>query len=114
MVAYKLFRIKGDKLYPLFINRQQETETGKWLKSQCLPTKGFAVRQGWHCCFLPIAPHLKQNLANGEKRVWCEIEVKDFTKYSRPESQGGSWILADQIKINHILTNEEVNRICLK
>lgn len=53
-------------------------------------TKGFAVRCGWHCCFQPLAPHLSMVLANGERRVWVECEVEDWTSYDRPESQGGS------------------------
>ena len=113
MKAYKLFRLgkKDGKLYPLFINKKEETKLGIWLKSECYPTNGFAVRQGWHCCFNPIAPHLKENLSSGEKRVWVEIDVEDFTTYSRPESQGGSWILADKIRVNRILTNEELEYI---
>jgi hypothetical protein len=112
MIAYKLLSIKKTgKLYPLFINKKEETKIGKWLKSKCFPTKGFAVRQGWHCCFLPVAPHLKEELANGEQRVWVEIEVKNYTTYSRPESQGGTWILADMIKVNRVLTRQEVEKI---
>lgn len=110
-VAYKLFRIKNGKLYPLFINRNQEITFSKWLQSECHPTKGFAVRQGWHCCFLPIAPHLKENLANGEKRVWVKCVVKDYETYNRPESQGGTWILADKIKVIKILSKAEVENI---
>lgn len=107
-VAYKLFRLKNGRLYPLFINRSQETEIGKWLKSECIPTKGFCVRQGWHSCILPVAPHLKEVLSSGEKRVWVECIVRDYVEYQRPESQGGTWILADLIKINRILSNKEV------
>ena len=109
--AYKLFRIKEGKLYPLFINRNKETVLGQWLEAECIPTKGFAVRKGWHCCFSPIAPHLKTELKNGEKRVWVECEVKDFETYSRPESQGGEWILANSLKVNRILSSEEVEVI---
>jgi hypothetical protein len=108
MKAYKLLRIVNGKLYPLFINRKEETVMDKWLQSECYPTKGFAVRKGWHCCFKPYAPHLKTELKSGEKRVWVELEVGEYQKYNRPESQGGSWILADKIKINKILTKEEV------
>lgn len=113
MIAYKLFRLgkKDGKLYPLFINKKEETKMGVWLKSECYPTNGFAVRQGWHCCFNPIAPHLKEDLATGEKRVWVEIEVKNYTTYNRPESQGGSWLLADEIIVNRILDKKEVEEI---
>ena len=102
MIAYKLFRIKNGKLYPLFINRNQEIEIGPWLQAECYPTKGFAVRKGWHCCFKPIAPHLKLVLASGQKRVWVKCEVEDYSTYDRPESQGGQWILADRMKVIEI------------
>ena len=110
MKAYKLLRIlKTDgKLHPLFINKSVPTPIGVWMDAECHPTKGFAVRCGWHCCFIPLAPHLKTELSNGEKRVWVECEVEDWESYDRPESQGGAWILAQRMKINRILTMEEI------
>ena len=104
MKAYKLLRMKKDgKLYPLFINKTVPTPIGAWMPAECHPTKGFAVRQGWHCCFKPVAPHLKTQLANGERRVLVECEVEDVTTYNRPESQGGAWILAQRMKITKIM-----------
>lgn len=109
MKAYKLLRLAKDgTLHPLFINRKQETKIGEWMKAECHPTKGFAVRQGWHCCFKPIAPHLKTKLKSGEVRVWCEVEVEDWESYDRPESQGGSWILAQRMRVVRRLENESV------
>jgi hypothetical protein len=110
MIAYKLVKIKDDKLYSLFINRKEQLQIGKWLKAECFTTKGFAKRVGWHCCLKPIAPHLKQNLANGEKRIWVECEIKDYTTYNRPESQGGVWLLAEYIKINRCLIETRNHR----
>lgn len=72
------------------------------MDAKCYPTKGFAVRKGFHCCFEKNAPHLKEKLANGEVRVWIECEVEQFTTYDRPESQGGKWILADRMKVLRI------------
>lgn len=104
MKAYKLLRVKKDgKLYPLFINKTVATPIGEWMEAECHPTKGFAVRKGWHCCFQPIAPHLKTQLSNGEQRVWVECEVEDWESYDRPESQGGSWILAQRMKIVKVI-----------
>ena len=103
MKAYKLLRIKNNKLYPLFINRNVETPIGQWLQAECHPTKGFAIRQGFHCCFQMLAPHLKKILSNGEQRVWCEVEVEDWESYERPESQGGAWILAQRMKIVNVI-----------
>ena len=110
--AYKLVRVASDGLlHPLFINRQVPTPIGVWLDAELHPTKGFAVRKGWHCCFKPYAPHLKRHLSNGEDRVWVECEVEDWQSYNRPESQGGAWILAQRLKINRIIDDDEVERI---
>lgn len=95
----------------MFINKTIETPIGKWLKAECIPTKGFAVRKGFHCCFTPNAPHLKMQLSFGEQRIWVECEVEDWERYDRPESQGGAWILAQKMKITRVLTLEEVNQI---
>lgn len=104
MKAYKLLRIKKDgKLYPLFIDKNTPTPIGEWMQAECHPTKGFAVRQGWHCCFEMNAPHLKKELKSGEKRVWVECEVEDWESYDRPESQGGAWILAQRMKIVRVI-----------
>lgn len=111
MIVYKLFRLKNDKLYPLFINRNVETKMNVLLEAGCYPTKNFATRKGWHCCFKPVAPHLKTELASGEKRVWVECTALDCTTYNRPESQGGAWVLAQLLKVNKILTSVEVDHI---
>lgn len=107
MKAYKLVRkMKDGSLAPLFINKKFRLKFGEWMQSENHPTKGFAVRQGWHCCFKPVAPHLSE-----KDRVWIEVEVEDYESYSRPESQGGSWILADKMKVIRELSYEEVESI---
>ena len=112
MKAYKLLRTKKDgKLYPLFINKTVETPIGEWMEAEFHPTVGFQPRCGWHCTVLPNAPHLKMELASGEKRVWCEVEVKDYEFYERPLVQGGTWLLAQKMKIIRTLTKEEVEEI---
>jgi hypothetical protein len=95
MIAYKLCRLKknGD-ITSLFINKTNVLPFNEWLKAECYPTKGFAVRPFWHCTANPIAPHL--SLKN---RVWVEVEVENFTEIQRPESQGGKWFLAENIKL---------------
>ena len=111
-VAYKLMRqLKDGTVHPLFINKKEETRFGVVLPAECYPTKGFAVRQGWHCCFTPYAPHLKQDLSNGEHRVWVEVLVRNYDTYDRPESQGGAWILAQEMIAERIISNEEVQMI---
>lgn len=94
--AFKLFRVRKDgTIGPLFINAQARLPVGAWLPAETQHRrKGFAYRPGWHATFKPEAPHL------GTKgRAWFEVEVEDFETYARPESQGGSWILAKRMRI---------------
>lgn len=109
MKAYKLVRVlKDGNYYSLFINKKVPFVFDEWKEAEFHPTKGFAPRYGWHCCFTPYAPHLAMELSNGEERVWMEVEVKDYEVYDRPESQGGAWVLAKWMKPVRILDNEEV------
>jgi len=95
MIAYKLFRKrKNGTLGPLFINRRQIIEPNKWLCAESHRTKGYAFRPGWHCCSIPVAPHLKM-----EGRVWCLVEIEEFECIVRPKSQGRMWYLAQRLKL---------------
>lgn len=99
MRAYKLMRIrKNGTLGSLFINRKAVIPMGEWLQAEEYPTKGYAFRPGWHCTLKPHAPHLSE-----KDRVWVEVEIKDFQSYSRPESQGGEWLLANKMKVTKIM-----------
>jgi len=95
MIAYKLFRKRKDNTYgPLFINRKQKVELMVWYNAEEHPTKGFAVRPGWHCCAEPHAPHLSK-----KDRVWCKVMITQYTEHQRPESQGGLWYTANKMKV---------------
>jgi hypothetical protein len=105
--GYKLFRLRKDgTLGPLFINRKQVIPLGVTLEAQCLPTKGFAVRQGWHATLTKSAPHLSEKLASGEQRVWCKVLLEDCTYYDRPESQGGKWVLAKRLTVLEVVNDK--------
>jgi hypothetical protein len=75
--------------------RKVESQLVSGNKLNITQLKGLLV----DCTLEPNAPHLKENLKNGQKRVWVEVELKDIEYYDRPESQGGTWILAQQMKI---------------
>jgi hypothetical protein len=93
-IVYKLVKKRKDgSIGPLFINARQRIPIGEWLPAEAHERKGFAFRPGWHCTFTPEAPHLSE-----KGRVWMKCEVKDYVTYPRPESQGGSWVLANQIR----------------
>ncbi len=95
MIAYKLFRVRRDgTLGPLFINRSQRILPGIQYTAESHPTKGFAVRPGWHCCAKPEAPHLSTR-----GRVWCMVDIGDFTEHHRPEAQGGLWFTANRMTV---------------
>lgn len=100
IIAYKLFRVRKDgTIGPLFINRKLVVESGKWMDAENHPTRGFAIRPGWHCTLKPEAPHLSMDLKSGEVRKWYKVEVEGTEKFQRPESQGGTWILAKRLRV---------------
>lgn len=107
MKAYKLVtKRKNGSLDTLFIQKRAILPIGKWLKAEFHPTKGYAPRFGWHCTFYPYAPHLKE-----KNRIWVKCEIKNYRIYNRPESQGGLWILADDMKITKELCYDEVRKL---
>lgn len=99
MKAYKLLKLrKNGTLGSLFINAKAILPLGIWLDAKPYPTKGFALRPGWHCCSKTEAPHLSK-----KGRVWAEVEIEDYNEHIRPASQGGLWYTANKIKIERIL-----------
>jgi hypothetical protein len=105
--TYKLFRLRKDgTLGPLFIGRRQKIRPGEWLKAEDIPTKGYAHRPGWHSGLTPSAPHLTE-----KGRVWCECDAKGCYSFARPKHQGGMWIISNWIRVNKILTPDEVKQI---
>lgn len=104
VIGYKLFRRRKDgTLGPLFINKRQVVPVGEWLAAEAHPTKGFAFRPGWHATLAPVAPHLKQGEGAGKDRVWARVEMDGTTIYNRPESQGGTWVLAQRLRVLEII-----------
>lgn len=86
--------MKDGSIKSLFINKKQRLPIGEWLDAEEIPTKGFAVRKGWHCTANPIAPHLSE-----KNRVWKKVEIDGYTEFQRPNSQGGLWYLASRMRI---------------
>jgi hypothetical protein len=86
--------MKDSSIAPLFINKKMRMPFGQWMEAEFHPTKGYAPRKGWHCTLEPHAPHLSM-----KDRYWVKVEVEDYELYQRPESQGGTWVLAQRMKI---------------
>ena len=93
--AYKLFRVrKNGSIGSLFIDRRTYLPLGVWMQAQSWPTKGFALRPGWHATEVPHAPHLSL-----KGRIWCEVDIEDYEVVIRPAMQGGIWYLAERMMI---------------
>jgi hypothetical protein len=103
VIGFKMFRQRPDgTLGPLFINRRQAIEINEFLPAEDHKTKGYAHRPGWHATLKPEAPHLKLDAKSG-KRVWARVALRDITRYDRPESQGGTWLLAKELMVLEVL-----------
>jgi hypothetical protein len=99
MIAYKLFKLrKNGTIGPLFINRKQVVPIGVWLEAESFPTKGYALRPGWHTTATPEAPHLSM-----KGRVWAEVEIEGYYRFDRPKYQGGYWLIAERMKVVRLL-----------
>lgn len=163
--AYKLFKMKGGKLYPLYVNANQPIPMKKWVEAEIGPMDakgkvksklgGLAFRPGWHSGDMPMATHIGGKYGKVEKnkpnyrpddQVWAEIEVpadvnwqaeanrratktKDgrilarsaqiddqvpkggYYKYKTNPNMTGEWIISGAMKINRILSDEEVIKI---
>lgn len=147
MITYKLFREKDGKLYPLYVNADNSTPVGEWIKSKPgkmvdethVKAKGcggkLRLRSGWHSTNIPFTDWIGEKQSDGtlaqrKDCVWCECEVKgneiesktrngydiipnDSYYFFRTNSkQIDPWVISDWLKVNRILSNEEVAEIC--
>lgn len=93
MKTYKLFRVKGTKLYPLYVNAKESVTFHKWIKSKPgelvdethVKASGcggkLALRSGFHSTTIPFTDWIGErqddgSLAQRKDCVWCECEVK--------------------------------------
>lgn len=107
MIAFKLVRCRKDgTLGPLFCNAKLRMPIGEWMDAEVHPTKGLAVRPGWHAVPWPHAPHLSQTA-----RVWVQVELEDWTDHYRPAAQGGLWHTAQRMRVTRVLTSAEVDAL---
>ena len=145
MITYKLLRIKGGKLYPLFVETGRELPMGQWLEARVgeladanhviSPVLGLLRRRpGWHSTAVPLADWIGKKTPEGtlvqrRNTVWAECEVdgqeqivternglRDIPDgwyyYKTKPCQPFPWIISNRIKINRILSHEEVCAIC--
>lgn len=160
--AYKLFRTKNGKLYPLYVLSNKETLMGEWLPAEngVIANDGkhvksklgeLAYRPGWHLADIPYASHIGKkgpdgNLYQALDTVWCECEYSadidyqpeanerglnpktrkinaklaqlnhipenGFYRYKTNPNMTGNWIIAGAVKVNRVISNDEVAEIC--
>lgn len=93
MITYKLFRVKNDKLFPLYVEASREMEIGKWLDAGIgekvddthVKASGcggkLSLRPGFHSTGIPFTDWIGEkqddgSLAQRKNTVWCECEVE--------------------------------------
>lgn len=121
-IGYKLFEMDASgKLYPLFIDKKEEIEIGKWIHAKNVPTKGFAQRPGWHIgSNVPDAPwlrgfdgselgHYRSRFSKG-KRVWCEVEYNMTNNYNEEVMKLKKKCFTDKIPENGFYLFNEAGR----
>lgn len=161
-IAYKLFRLKNGRLYPLYVRTNVPVPIGVWLEAregERLPNgkvkaklgQGLKFRPGWHLSDVPTATHIgvKENgkiVCRHPCQVWCEVEYhtennytakalarglnpithnvvrKDcdldyipkngFYRYKTSPNMLGEWIIAGEMRVRRVLTEDEVKAIC--
>lgn len=154
--AYKMFRAKDGKLYPLFVKGNEPVTMREWLRAESgeLTPAGkvkstlgpLAYRPGWHAGDAPVATHIGAGRPPAHRRpdqVWAEIEMAadkdwqkvanermEYTKAGKPKlatahitdqvpyggfyryktnpNMLGEWLIGGDMRVNRVLTDEEV------
>jgi hypothetical protein len=85
VTAYKLFRQVEGKLYPLYVNSDEEIPVGAWLDADEGPINAegkvesdigeLAYRPGWHAGDLPIATHIGE-FVEEQREAIAEVTAK--------------------------------------
>lgn len=109
-IAYKLFRIRGGKLHPLYVDASREIPIGTHLDADEGPrTPGgkvrsklgeLAFRPGWHLTEIPFADHIGRRMPDGSlaqaaDTVWCEVRYDDAVDYN-PAAKAAGKLRRDQ------------------
>ena len=97
-IAYKLFKYRRGKLYPLYIDTTTAIPIGVPVIAQPGPRTEsgkvrsklgeLAYRPGWHLTEIPLADHIGKRQPDGrlfqaKDTVWCEVEYADQIDYNR-------------------------------
>ena len=96
----------------------------------------LSLRPGWHSTTVPFSDWIgtKQpdgTLARRPDNVWCECEIRGkelsvkernglktipdgYYRFKTNSKQQDPWLISGEIKVNRILSNEEVDSICIE
>lgn len=105
MIVYKIFRLKNNKVYPLYVLANEALKIGVTLKAkEAEKTTNnkvksklgeLAYRPGWHSSNKPFFKHIKTaynadgSLKKGFCICECTVEGKDCTE--KAQKQGKIW-----------------------
>lgn len=104
--AYKLFRIKHDTLYPLYVCANKSLHLNQWLTAEIgggtgvpnqVKSRGLGghvkLRPGWHASSVPVATHIGMrhdgSLYRRSDEVWAEVFVSAEKDYQPLADKNG-------------------------
>ena len=136
MITYKLFRVKGTKLYPLYVQADKSIPIGRWINAEVgekvddthVKAKGcggkLSLRPGYHSTTIPFTDWIGEKQSDGtlaqrKDTVWCECEVEGnqlivTSRYGLREMPNGWYFYKTNSKQKEpwIISNKiKVNRI---
>ena len=108
-LAYKLFRVRDGKLYPLYVYADEEVPVGTWVMAKPGPRTAdghvkaklgpLSFRPGWHLCEAPLADHIGKRqggkLVQAKDSVWCLVAYNASRNYT-PDLQRKTSVRRDQ------------------
>lgn len=135
-----LYPLYVDADTPMPIGVWLDAKVGEKIDDTHVKAKGcggkLSLRPGFHSTKIPFTDWIGKKDSNGNlvqraNTVWCECEVEGkelvvpdrygsrhllngWYYYKTNSKQKEPWIISNKIKINKILTNGEVDMICLE
>ena len=118
--AYKLFNMKGGKLYPLYVFAKKPLPMKQWIEAEegekdangkvKSGIGGLAYRPGYHACEFPIALHiggktsasLKKPNYRKDNQVWAEVEFDASVDYSKEIEASKKKCITDRVPVNGV------------
>lgn len=145
MRTYKLLRIRGENVYPLYVDASTPLKIGEWLTAKVGDMADethvksrlgkLSLRPGFHSTRVPFADWIGKRGPDGKlyqapNTVWCECTVDGnqiqtvgmnglrtlpdgWYFFKTNSKQIDPWIISDKIRIDRIMTQDEVEKACI-